>query len=419
MRSKTDSQISLYHYIFCIFILLNCIFYRDFSYISLGSIFYITESFLMLSLSVLIIKYIIDIKHKNLSKDRIILFWFAFIIWGSLLLALDNNSTPIFKVREYASVYYSVFFLLVIEFFRTTQSTRKLFKTILIAALLSMFYIFIRFALGKGNITTTDLVYRYGNYELVGILVLYSFTLARFLQGKNHGFSNPAVLALCVFVVNFLINHRSGSLAMFISTIVVIYFYGRTEKSFNRTSILFFLGIALVTFLVILSPEIGGKALSRISGVFSSSIYQDPNASWRLQVWQHVIEPMSFVDYIIGMGWGYSIPSLHFLGRDYSVDGYMGIHNSFVFYFLHMGVIGITLVIILLAKVYSSALFAIRNAASSETKEIATSLLASNLGILFFSLFNVVLEGPYMSIVFWVTLGLLYRYTRLLKISIY
>jgi len=41
------------------------------------------------------------------------------------------------------------------------------------------------------------------------------------------------------------------------------------------------------------------------------------------------------------------------------------------------------------------------------------SLLASNIGILIFSCYNVVLEGPYMGIVFWVTLGLLNNYIRI------
>ncbi len=408
-REKTNYYIG----IFSIFLFLNCIFYRDFSYLSIGENIYITELFIGLSLIGLSISFLNTIKTKNLNTQKIIALWAIFFIWGTSLLLADNNSEIIFKIREYAAIYYSLFFLFTTMLINTEKSSNKALKTIIIAAFISVIYVIARFALGLGNITTTDMVYRYGNYELVGILVLYAYTLCRFLQGSDNKTTNIAIIGLSIFVVNFLITHRSGSLAMVATTLVILFFFGKNKSAFNKAGIFIFLGVAGIAAVMLAAPEFGGKAISRITGVFDSSIYEDPNASWRLKVWMHAISSMSFIEVIFGVGWGYNVPVLNFSGRDYAVDGFIGIHNSIVYYFLHIGATGVIIFLTLVYKIYADAIRAIQRSRTDKSKVILVTLLSSNFGILFFAMFNVVLEGPYMSIVFWTTLGLLFNYTRI------
>ncbi len=335
-----------------------------------------------------------------------------FFIWATVLLIADNGADFIYKIREYASVYYSLFFIFVVMLLSSLKSSDSIFKTLIVAAVFATIYVFIRFLSGMGNITTTDLVYRYGNYELVGILILFCFYFAKFIQGDGKGYISLIVIVVCVFVVNFLIAHRSGSLAMSISTLIVLFFLGRNKRTIDKAVLSIVLGVISLTLIMFALPEIGGRAISRIAGVFDSSIYEDPNASWRLLVWKHVVSNMSIMEILHGVGWGYKVPLLVFSGRDYSVDGFIGIHNSIIYYFLHTGLIGITFLLTFLFSIYLKAITAINNLTSTKNKRIMVTLFASNLGILFFALFNVVLEGPYMSIVFWVTLGLLYNYSK-------
>lgn len=404
-----------YSSFFGVFIFLNCIFYRDFSYISLGELVYVTEIFIAFSLVALGIKMAFKVKETDTGVSRILFLSLLFFMWGSLLLIVDNGTSILFKVREYASVYYSLFFIFTISLLSSKRKSDFILSSIIVASFIAALYVVARFLLGKGNITTTDAVYRYGNYEFVGVLVLFCYSLSRFLQKNGNQVLNLSLVALCIFVVNFLITHRSASLGMTISALMIFFYLGRNKASVNKAAIFTLLTIIGLSALILLSPDFGGKAISRITGVFDSSIYEDPNASWRLTVWKHAISHMSIPQFLYGVGWGYNITPLHFLGRDYSVDGFIGIHNSVVFYFLHMGLIGIVLFALLLLNNYYKAVIFIAKSPPGRDKEVVVSLLSANIGVLFFSLFNVLLEGPYMSIVFWTTLGLLYNFTSAQK----
>ncbi len=338
---------------------------------------------------------------------------FAFLIWGSFAHIFDNGSTVLFRLREYASVYYSLFMFFVLTLLTNESKSRMLLNAILIAAGCSILLIFVRYYLGLGGMTTTDGVYRYGNYEFVGIVILFSYLFSGMLLGvKRNNILLLIGILIILFVVNFLIAHRSASLALILSSVIVMWLLGRKYRTLNR-GILIVLSLLLgTTLLVLLSPDFAEGALSRITGIFDSAIMEDKNASWRLEVWMHALSHMDALDYLIGVGWGYYIKPLYFSGRDYSVDGFIGIHNSILYYFLHIGFIGVTIFLSLVLTVYRRALRAINITNSIWRKQTLTSLLAGNAGILFFALFNVVLEGPYMSVLFWTSLGLLFNISR-------
>src|SRR5690606_1794037 len=96
MDSRTIVNAKAYTLFFGVFIFLNCIFYRDFSYLSIAENIYITEVFIGLSLSVLMVNLLGNIKEKRLNIKKTIALWGAFLLWGTLLLLTDNNSSIFF-----------------------------------------------------------------------------------------------------------------------------------------------------------------------------------------------------------------------------------------------------------------------------------------------------------------------------------
>jgi hypothetical protein len=55
---------------------------------------------------------------------------------------------------------------------------------------------------------------------------------------------------------------------------------------------------------------------------------------------------------------------------------------------------------------------ALKNRSSARAASPAQALLAANLGLFLFSLFNVMLEVPYNAVVFWVVVGLMLLLTN-------
>lgn len=399
--------------IFCVFLFFNCVFYRDFSHIGFSGV-YITEIFIVL-ISIILLFNITKTGKLGLKANVPGQAWsLLFLAWGSILIIIENSGSTFFKLREYASVLYSIFFLYVLVIFHEYKDSDRIMRVLIFSAFLSIILILCRAVLGLGNITTTEGVIRYGNYEIVGILVLYGFCLVRLGLGLGSKFINIFIIVLSLLVVNFLIAHRSGTLAQLISTLIIVYFLFRQgRKSKARVLIISLFSLVVVIIFSLIYSDLFSQAMSRVLGVFSDDIYNDPNASWRLLTWLHLLGQIEGLDFLLGVGWGYEVPILSFGERLYAEEGFIGVHNSPLFYFFHTGTIGITFLFGLLLQVYVRAFHFLKRLGKTDQVRFVhvLALLSSNVGILFFSLFNVVFEGPYMAIVFWITLALLYNYS--------
>ena len=128
---------------------------------------------------------------------------------------------------------------------------------------------------------------------------------------------------------------------------------------------------------------------------------------------------MNLKDIFFGVGWGYELPIYTLNDIVYADDGYEGLHNSILFYFFHTGLIGTFLFLSLIFSVYKKAFKVIKLNQGSLDNCKLVGLLAGNIGILFFSLFNVVLEGPYMAIIFWISFGLLTNFGQNVELKVY
>jgi len=401
------------------YIFLNGIFYREFSHLGIpmgGAKVYITE----LTLLAIIVMWIFQIASsgkiivmKGVVKQWSILLLFA--VWAIIALTYSNHENVLFSMREISSVYYALFAMITIMLFRCDRDFDLLVRVLIISAVISVVVIFSRYLLGHSlEITTTDGVARYGNYETVGILFPIAWLMGQPFQLKKvESMLRIIVILISAGVVIMLVQHRSATISVIV-TIAVMALH-RTHKEYIGMG----LCIIFTFILLLLMPHADNLiqgTLDRLESIGAPSA--DANISWRLAVWIYVIDLMSDIQYLIGVGWGMVVSNFTFAGNSYGNNGVLGIHNSLVFYFFHLGAVGLALFLSLISSIYFRALRtmrklrAIKNIYVIKLEGEIRALFATNLGILVFSFFNVVLAGPYMGSVFWITLGMVWLKAR-------
>ena len=414
MIHKKTLDSFFYKYLLTLFIFLNCIFYRDFSYISFGDVLFITEILLIISFFALLTRVLISYKIKFNYQIKL---WLIFFSYGSLLLIIDNASGIFFKFREFAAIAYSAFFFIILALLSGQKSSNLVFRAILFGSFLSIFYIFYKSIIGQGNITTTEGVIRYGNYEFVGINILFSYFFSKLLSRPNNLFLIVFIVLFCLIAVFVFIAHTSAMLGMLLSTVIILIIH-KNNKQAKKINLFLFL-LSPFAFIIIFSAFDSSTTLLRFTRIFSLDIFNDPNVSWRLVTWLHALSQMNLKDIFFGVGWGYELPIYTLNDIVYADDGYEGLHNSILFYFFHTGLIGTFLFLSLIFSVYKKAFKVIKLNQGSLDNCKLVGLLAGNIGILFFSLFNVVLEGPYMAIIFWISFGLLTNFGQNVELKVY
>lgn len=405
-------------YTFYSFVFLNGIFYRDFSYVhfSVGGVkIYITEIVLMVITLMWIARIMLSSK---IGMEKILYHhWFALWVFGFWAIAAfwhSNYGDMLLSIRQFASVYYAWFAVLTIALFRRDNDFYQLMYILVTAALISVGVIFFRYLSGISlEVTTTPEVYRYGNYETVGILFLMAWLLIRpFRLIKMESWLRMTMIFLAAWAVIVLVQHRSATIALVI-TMGFMLIYGNTQKHKSIRMAIFAIPVLILLFVIPHAKNLIQGTLDRIASI-TSPLGSDANITWRSVVWVHALKSMTPIQYLIGVGWGVRIPVLEFSGKLYGYDNDIGMHNSLMFYFYHLGAVGVLLFLWMIVGLYLRALRVMRSVPEKPAREVQ-ALLAANLGILVFSLFNVVLEGPYMGSVFWITLGMMWLKMRQAK----
>jgi O-Antigen ligase len=144
--------------------------------------------------------------------------------------------------------------------------------------------------------------------------------------------------------------------------------------------------------------------------------YGDNNALWRLMFWAYLIDVQVIENLIFGIGFGVPLfdvgdPRMWFVlqadpfsvGPEYT----MGPHNSFLYLLVRSGVLGLFLFLIVVVNVCRLVLVK-----RLYLDGYVYGVMCSFLFITVAACFNVVLESPLYSGVFWVLLGSLYRIAR-------
>ncbi|MDA0317063.1 MAG: hypothetical protein O2906_04990 [Bacteroidetes bacterium] len=261
--------------------------------------------------------------------------------------------------------------------------------------------------------------------QLLNIIYLY-FCSDRIIYLTKNAFSpiislgliviNSAILAsnrydrkiklfssLITFLISISIHHDSLYLALFI--IWALYFFIHLSKNKKKFSVI--VSIILVGLLFVLLPS-----------------FNDVNAHWRLIYWQAVVEQIVENYFILGDGFGIqyisdkTIEKLNQLmiskghintliteGEKYTT----GAHNSFLSFAQHLGAVSVFLL-------FYPLIIRIKDLKIRDNTDLIFLILSIS-GMSVFSFFNVLLELPHSSSLYWLVFFALIYYNKNTKIE--
>jgi O-antigen ligase len=230
----------------------------------------------------------------------------------------------------------------------------------------------------------------YGLYGMLGLIIAAARPLA-----QRRMTLRSSVLLAAASVVLVLAQHRSGLVAL----VVAIAATGACVLGARRAAggAMRLLGLAMVgTVVAVLAVDSHylGDTLARIEHITDP---QDVNTAWRLLNWYEVL------DGITDQPWGHGFTRWDFFFTTY--DPMIGSHNSLLDLAYRIGIPGLLIFLLLPIRMLAETRRAV-DGSSANAMVLPITACACMIALLVYACFNVVFETAYMSILFWVVLGI-------------
>ncbi len=345
---------------------------------------------------------------------------FAWLVAGTIRVAFDVPRHGLLAARDYAMIYYAVFFFLVQHMARE-EGGRAYFRACFLAAsvlLVPGYLLFLFFApyfLTRLTVQGVPLIYYKGDLvtTFLGIGSLLVFHWAR---GRQRFWAWP--LSAAMFVLVAVGDNRSSLLAVAVAGGLLL-LARRWQYAVLQTCV----GAIGLAALLALSTLFGNSwAEKKIDGltdrmvsladVTGSGRYESQesfnkgdNNRFRLVWWRNVVEETWATNPVFGLGFGADL-ARGFVQEYYPEAGEefntRSPHNIFVTAFGRMGAIGVLTWLLFCVVLVVRAWRAMRHTGDP----VLWSLWSGALAIVVASTFGVVLEGPMGAVIFWTLLGL-------------
>lgn len=192
-----------------------------------------------------------------------------------------------------------------------------------------------------------------------------------------------------------LAQHRSGFVALAFALLATGVLLIGSRDVLNRLfkiATLLFVGLAV--FVVVFGGDYIYATLDRVMSIGDTS---DANIDWRLLSWYEVFNG------ILDQPLGHGFATWDFLFT--SFDPLTGSHNSFLDLCYRVGVPGLLIFLALPILLIVSVRQRVQRTGAS-AQLLLVCICACTMALLVYASFNVVLETPYMSIFFWILMGL-------------
>jgi O-Antigen ligase len=303
-------------------------------------------------------------------------------------------------MQEFAIVHYSLIGAIGAWVITRPEFPKRLLYALLIGSTLALVLTYIGFAAGNVNITSTGALriapVQYSVAFAVTPLVIVALVRERLLRPI-------AILAAVPFLVALLlVNHRSAWIA-FAAALALLLASRPTASA--RLALLagVMVGILFLATAYVVSPDsLIGDAVARGGSITET---EDPNAEYRLEFWESIARVA--VRSPVGAGfdpypeeW---VPKNTVVGE----EKHPAPHNSWLALLYRVGPI---ILLIVVAGLIGLVLRAFREARfeSDPARRAQLAALASSLVfVAIIGAFNVVLELPYLAILFWLLVGFL------------
>jgi hypothetical protein len=230
----------------------------------------------------------------------------------------------------------------------------------------------------------------YGLYGMLGVVIAAVRPLA-----QRRITLQSSVLLAAATVVLVLAQHRSGLVALVVTIAATgACVLGARRAAGGAMRLVGLAAVGAVVTVVAVDSHYLGDTLARIEHITDP---QDVNTAWRLLNWYEVI------DGITDQPWGHGFTRWDFFFTTY--DPLIGSHNSLLDLAYRIGVPGLLVFLSLPIWLLAETRRAV-DASSANAMVLPITACACLIALLTYACFNVVLETAYMSILFWVVLGI-------------
>lgn len=246
--------------------------------------------------------------------------------------------------------------------------------------------------LGFEETSTGSVRWLSGEYGLYGMLGLIT-AAARPLAQRRVSLGSGILLAAAALEL-LLAQHRSGLVALGVAVGATgIYVLGARRVIDGALRLLALIAVGGIVAALVLDSSYLSDTLERIQHITD---VQDVNTAWRLLNWYEVLGGV--VDQPLGHGF----TQWDFFFTRY--DPLIGSHNSLLDLAYRIGVPGLLVFLAIPARLLAQTRRAVA-ASSGSAQVLPITACACVLAVLAYACFNVVFETAYMSILFWIVLG--------------
>jgi O-antigen ligase len=376
----------------------------------------------------------VTIPRIAFTRERIIpkqpLAWaiFAFIAIGTLRFIYDlrHSINKVEVVRDFATIYYVVFFFIAFNVCRHPGSRLFLRRAITVALICSIFVSSIFFVVPSvfNHLVVHGRPIVEPRGDLTGSFMGFACVLF-FLNGQTKG--HPirwTILSFAAFIALLIPLSRATFLG-FAAAVIILMLSGQ-PKFLLRLVIFCVVGIMTLTPILLAVKKTGeetyatrlrDKILSIVEpfGVkhaFSTEAGEVAagNNEFRAAWWKSVIDETNEKSPIVGMGFGYDLAKRFLLSYTNPLNQYefdvRSPHSIILTVYGRMGIIGILAFFLVVFYILRSALRCAAAIRSRKTPPLDIALWCGVIAILITSCFGVMLEGPMAAIVFWSLLGM-------------
>jgi hypothetical protein len=356
---------------------------------------------------------------------------YALVVWilvGTARVAFDFPRFGFVALRDYATVYYAVFFFLAQQLCLDERTRRFLLRCLLFASAILPFMfalseIFPVFFLQTLAIRGVPLVYYKGDLAPM-FLGVGGVLLFLCVAGRHRWWARCLAVAMILWI--FTGENRSSMLGIIVALgwIACSRFrsFALTQAAIMGLGFILLLGAAGLFENASAKRKVIGlteRAVSVIDFTGSrtyrdeGSINKTENIQFRWVWWRSVAEETLAENPVLGQGFGYDLARGFLqaytadLGEDFSARSP---HNVVITALGRMGLVGLAIFLWFVATLVRRTWRVMRDPASDATQ---VALWAALWPILVSACLGVVLEGPMGAVVFWLLLGMAHSYRAL------